>query len=102
MAQKKIADSLYGKNYWTPQLLYIEAVYYIKQRQDSMAKKVLNSIITQFPGTPLADRAKTLIDVLRRRKQIEEELTNLVIKKSNDENNNNVSSNNCSVTKTNI
>jgi outer membrane protein assembly factor BamD (BamD/ComL family)/predicted negative regulator of RcsB-dependent stress response len=89
VAQKKIADSLYGKNYWTPQLLYIESVYYIKQRQDSVAKTILNSIITTFPGTPLADRAKTLIDVLRRRKQIEEELTNLVIKKPDAENNNN-------------
>lgn len=79
VTEKKMADSLYGKNYWTPQLLYIESVYYIKQRQDSVAKNILNSIITQFPKTPLADRATTLIDVLSRRKQIEEELTNLVI-----------------------
>ncbi len=35
---KKIADSIYGENYWTPQLLYIEAVYYIKQRDDSKQK----------------------------------------------------------------
>jgi outer membrane protein assembly factor BamD (BamD/ComL family) len=81
VAQKKIADSAFGKNYWTPQLLYIESVYYIKQRQDSVAKNILNSIITQFPKTALADRATTLIDVLNRRKQIEEELTNLVIEK---------------------
>ena len=79
IAQKKIADSLYGKNYWTPQLLYIEAVYYIKQREDSTAKKVLTSIITQFNKSPLADKARIMLDVLSRRKQIEEELRNLVI-----------------------
>ena len=76
---KKIADSLYGKNYWTPQLLYIEAVYYIKQRNDSTAITTLNSILSQFPNTPLAARATNLINVLARRKQIEEELRNLDI-----------------------
>ncbi|MES1220833.1 MAG: hypothetical protein ABUT20_35360, partial [Bacteroidota bacterium] len=81
VAQKKAADSLYGKNYWTPQLLYIEAVYYIKQRDDSTAKNILNNIISQFSGTPLADKATTLLDVLGRRNQIEEELRNLVITK---------------------
>ena len=89
VVQKKIADSLYGKNYWTPQLLYIEAVYYIKQREDSTAKNVLNSIITQFPGTPLATKATTMLDVLKRRNQIEEELRNLVIQKPTDNNTNN-------------
>ncbi|MBK5270475.1 MAG: hypothetical protein JJE22_05610 [Bacteroidia bacterium] len=79
IAQKKIADSLYGKNYWTPQLLYIEAVYYIKQREDSTAKTVLNNIISQFKGIVLAEKATTLYDVLTRRKEIEEELRNLVI-----------------------
>lgn len=79
VAQKRSADSIYGRNYWTPQLLYIEAVYYIKQREDSVAKKVLNNIITQFAGNPLAPRATTLLDVLHRRAEIEEELRNLVI-----------------------
>ncbi len=77
IADKKIADSLYGKNYWTPQLLYIEAVYYIKQRNDSSAVTVLNSINSQFPNTPLAARATNLLNVLSRRVQIEEELKNL-------------------------
>ena len=62
-------------------MLYIEAVYYIKQREDSTAKVVLNNIITQFAGKPLAERATTLLDVLNRRKQIEEELRNLVIER---------------------
>jgi tetratricopeptide (TPR) repeat protein len=86
IAQKKLADSLFGKNYWTPQLLYIEAVYYIKQREDSVAKNVLNSIINQFAGSPLAAKATTLLSVLSRRKQIEEELQNLVIAKPKQEN----------------
>lgn len=84
IAQKKKADSIYGKNFWTPQLLYIEAVYYIKQREDSTAKRVLNSIINQFANTPLAEKADVLLDVLNRRTQIEEELRNLVVTRNED------------------
>jgi len=40
---------------------------------------VLNNIVSNFPQSPLAGKAVTMIDVLNRRKQIEEELTNLVI-----------------------
>jgi len=79
VAQKKIADSLYGENYWSPQLLYIESVYYIKQRDDSTAITELQKIKNKYPGTPLAQKATTMIDVLGRRKQIEEELTHLQI-----------------------
>jgi len=77
--QKRIADSIYGNNYWTPQLLYIESVYYIKQKEDSAAISVLNNIVQQFQGTVMATKATTMIDVLKRRKQIEEELTRLNI-----------------------
>ncbi len=77
--QKRVADSIYGNNHWTPQLLYIEAVYYIKQREDSTAIGLLNTITTRFEGTPLANKAMGLLDVLSRRHQIEEELQNLVI-----------------------
>lgn len=76
---KKRADSIYGSNYWTPQLLYIEAVYHIKQRDDSTAKQVLTNIINQFAGQPLAIKATTMLDVLERRAEIEEELRNMVI-----------------------
>lgn len=79
IGQKKKLDSTYGRTFWTPQLLYIEAVYYIKQREDSTAKVVLKNIITQFAGQPLAEKATTMLDVLNRRAQIEEELRNLVI-----------------------
>lgn len=80
-AQKKIADSIYNKNYWTPQLLYIQSVYYIKQREDDSAKKVLQNIVVLFPKSPMADKARALIDVLGRRKQIEDYLTNLKIER---------------------
>lgn len=80
-AQKKIADSMYHENYWTPQLLYIQSVYYIQQRQDDSAKKSLQDIIRVFPNTGMAAKAKTLIDVLGRRKQIEDYLTHLQIQR---------------------
>lgn len=80
-AQKKIADSMYNKNYWTPQLLYIQSVYYIKQRQDDSAKKSLQDITRLFPNSPMAAKARALIDVLSRRKQIEDYLTNLQIER---------------------
>ena len=79
--RKKNADSLYGKYYWTPQLLYIEAVYQINQRNDSAAIVVLNNINTLYPGTPMADKARNMVDVLSRRKQIEEYLTNLQVER---------------------
>jgi tetratricopeptide (TPR) repeat protein len=80
-AQKKIADSMYHENYWTPQLLYIQSVYYIQQRQDDSAKRSLQDIIRVFPRTGMAEKAKTLIDVLSRRKQIEDYLTKLQIER---------------------
>jgi len=84
LAEKKAADEKYGKHYWTPQLLYIEAVYYIKQRQDSMAMRVLDNIVNQFAGSPLALKAQNLMDVLKRRTQIEEELRNMVVVRASD------------------
>ncbi len=75
VAQKKNADSLYGKSFWTPQLLYIEAVYYIQQRQDSTAIRILNQIRTQFSDHPLATKALTLIEVLGNRTQLEASLS---------------------------
>jgi len=84
IADKKNADSLYGKNFWTPQLMYIEAVYYIKQRKDSTAHSILSDLISTFDGTPLAVKATNLRSVLARRSQIEEELKNLVVTRNED------------------
>ncbi|MBX2887306.1 MAG: tetratricopeptide repeat protein [Ferruginibacter sp.] len=84
MNLKRNADSLYGTNYWTPQLLYIEAVHYIQQREDSMAIVKLNSILTLYPGSALSDKVTLLIDVLGRRKEIEDYLTKLEITRVED------------------
>lgn len=81
LSKKKDADSLYGKHYWSPQLLYIEAVYHIHQRDDSTAKLVLNNINTLYPGTPMAAKAKNMMEVLGRRAQIEDYLTKLQIER---------------------
>ena len=79
MAEKKKADSLYGVNYWTPQLLYIEALQNVKNRNDSAAIKGLQLIIANNPTSPLKEKAETMIDVLRRRSEIERYLTSLQI-----------------------
>lgn len=79
VAAKKIADSAYGNNYWTPQLLYIESVYYIREKQDSIAIEVLNSLKEKAPNTPMAAKAETMIDVLKRRAEIEKYLTELQV-----------------------
>jgi hypothetical protein len=78
---KQLADKLHGKTYWTPQLLYIESIYYIKQKDDSTAINRLQNIVTLFGKSPLAEKANTMIDVLKRRSQIENYLTNLTIER---------------------
>ncbi len=78
---KQQADSTYGTSYWSPQLLYIEAVYHVKQRDDSTAVSVLNTLMEQHPETPLAAKAENLLGVLERRNEIEEELNSLEIER---------------------
>lgn len=82
--EKAKADAQYGNNYWTPQLLYIEAIYYIKQRNDDTAISKLQSLKTLFPKSPLAPKAQTMIDVLKRRTEIETYLTNLQVERKQD------------------
>lgn len=84
IAQKKIADSTYGSTYWTPQLLYIESVYYLHARKDEEAKKTLTNIIELYPTEPMAEKAKNILDVLGRRKEIEDYLTQLQITRAED------------------
>ena len=85
IAEKKKADSLYGVNYWTPQLSYIEALHYVKNRDDSTAIKVLQSIIDKDPTSPLKEKAATMIDVLKRRAEIESYLNSLEITRADEE-----------------
>ena len=79
VSMKRSADSVYGQNYWTPQLLYIEGVYYIRQREDSTAKVVLSKILQLYPTSPMTKKTSNLLSVLSRRKEIEEYLTKLEI-----------------------
>ena len=77
ITEKTKADAQYGSHYWTPQLLYIESIYYVKQKQDAKAFESLEKIIQTFPGTVMAEKATTLSEVLKRRETIENELRNL-------------------------
>jgi hypothetical protein len=79
--EKNAADSLYGKSYWNPQLLYIQSVYYIQKRQDSAAMMVLHEIVDNYPNTAMKDKASTMLDVLSRRDSIEHYLTNLKVER---------------------
>ncbi len=81
IATKQKADKIYGTSYWTPQQLYIEAIYYIKNREDSIGNKRLEVILARFPKSPMSDKAATMVEVLHRRKEIESYLTNLKIEK---------------------
>jgi outer membrane protein assembly factor BamD (BamD/ComL family) len=83
--EKAKADAQYSNNYWTPQLLYIEAVYYIKQRSDDTAINKLQSLTSMFPKSPLVEKARTMIDVLKRRTEIETYLTNLKIERAEED-----------------
>ena len=85
VAEKKKADSLYGDKYWTPQLLYVEAVYYMHTRQDSAAKASLNAIIRKFNGSDMAGKAKNVLNVLNRRREIEDYLTHLKIERAKED-----------------
>jgi tetratricopeptide (TPR) repeat protein len=86
IAEKNNADTAYGENYWSPQLLYIEAIYYIQYKcDDSGAINDLKYITKFYRRSPLAPRAQNLIDVLRRRKEIESYLNNLQVTRAADD-----------------
>jgi hypothetical protein len=75
--EKLKLDSMYGDKYWTPQLLYIEALYYIHYRYDSIGKSTLNKIITKYQGSIIAAKAKNILRVLNERERIENYLRTL-------------------------
>lgn len=85
-AAKQAADSLYSGSAWSPQLTYIEAIYHIKQGNDSLAKNILSDLIQQSgDDTPLGKKAVTLLEVLGRRQQIEQELRDLQMERPAEE-----------------
>jgi hypothetical protein len=85
LADKQKADSLYGKSYWSPQLLYIEAVYYVKEKNDSTAIATLRNIGQLYPKSKLKAKADRMIDVLSRRSEIEKYLTDLQITRAKED-----------------
>lgn len=78
---KKQAEQQQRNSKWTAQLLYIESIYYIKQKTDSVAINRLEQLITNFPSSPLAEKAVTMIDVLKRREEIEKYLSDLSVER---------------------
>ncbi|HEY2349535.1 MAG TPA: hypothetical protein VGH64_10980, partial [Puia sp.] len=84
-AEKIKLDSVFGDRYWTPQLLYIEALYYIHYRYDSIGKVTLNKIITHFPKTIMSAKAENVLRVLNERERIETYLSNLHVQRMADD-----------------
>ena len=80
LAKKKQADLQFGENFWTPQLLYIEAVYFVKTNKDSLAKANLTTIISAGKEPNLVNKATVLLNVLNRRAEIEGYLNTLEVK----------------------
>lgn len=85
LSARQQADSLLGDSYWRPQLLYIQSIYHIKKTEDSLAIGELNKLVQTFPDHGLAEKSKTLIDVVKRRKEIEEYLTKLEVKREEED-----------------
>jgi len=85
LKEKNQADSLVGTSYWKPQLLYIQSVYHIKEREDSLAIASLDNIKNLFSTHPLAQKATVMIDVLKRRKDIEDYLTKLEVTRAKED-----------------
>ncbi len=84
-SEKLKLDSTYGEKYWTPQLMYVEALYYIHYRYDSIGKVTLNKIISKFNGTPMAAKAKNTLRVLNERERIENYLRNLNLQRASED-----------------
>ena len=85
LANKKLADSIYGDSYWTPQLLYIESVYYVKEKKDSLAIATLTKIESIAPSSPLANKSKILREVLKNRDSIEANLKAMKVTRMKDD-----------------
>ena len=77
---KRSADSSYGPKYWTDQLMYVEAIYHVSRRDDSLAIQRLEEL-RKRSGSKISAKAETLLDVIKRRQEIEDYLTKLDIKR---------------------
>ncbi len=85
LKMKRKQDSIYGDKYWTSQLLYVEALYYMHIRYDSTAKSKLNMIIARGSGLPMAFKAKNTLRVLDEREKLEIYLQNLRIQRARED-----------------
>ncbi len=85
LKMKRKQDSLYGEKYWSSQLLYVEALYYMHIRYDSTAKSRLNAIIARGAGLDMAIKAKNTLRVLDEREKLEIYLQNLRIKRAKED-----------------
>lgn len=72
---KKEADKVFGDSLWTPQLLYMEAAYYVQAQQDSTAIRILRELQIRFSTSPLFEKATYLLEAIAKRKQLEQQTT---------------------------
>ncbi|MBX3255098.1 MAG: tetratricopeptide repeat protein [Chitinophagaceae bacterium] len=85
LLQKQHADSIYGQKYWSQQLLYIEAIYYIQQREDDKAIEALQNLAGVNREAPISKKAENIIRVLKKRAEIEEYLATLEVERAVDD-----------------
>ena len=85
LSLKRRLDSTNGSSYWTPQLVYIETVHQLQEKQDSLAMQNLDYMIAQYPQHPIAEKAKIIKEFLPRRREIEDYLTKLEITRAEED-----------------
>lgn len=76
---KRGLDTTEGTHYYTPQLLYVEAIHHIKTNELDYARANLQSIISQNSNPGMTTKAEILLDVLNRKGEIEAYLNALKI-----------------------
>jgi TolA-binding protein len=81
LALKEEVTIKYGKDIWAPQFLFMEATLLMKNKDDSTATLKLNKIITNYPGTSIAKKAAEVLEVLKLRDKIEQEINKQPAKK---------------------
>lgn len=82
LEKRKNMPTADSNSFWAPKLLFLEAIYHIRQQKDSLAITALQSISKNYAGSELAGNAAIWTDVLQRRKEIELYLSKLEIQKS--------------------
>jgi len=81
LALKEEVTNKYGKDIWAPQFLFMEATLLMKNKEDSTATLKLNKIIANYPGSGIAKKAAEVLEVLKQRDKIEQEINKQPAKK---------------------